>query len=166
MASQVTAAELRARQQQSERRSAEEQTAEQERRREVAQREAEKQQEALALQIRGAWNSLALQASQRDGVRFVVLARVIYDATPPFLEELAVEAAQTGFTFDLATLFDTDPKTLHDHMKPAHLIGGRSAACPPCEVYDNKHPTSKGWYPGPPMTLGTDGRVKYLIVRW
>lgn len=168
--SRITAAQIRAQQ------AARERLAEA--RREEAARKAEEERKhaleeedrAFAREIASKWNAMTVDAAEREGVRFCVLARVTTDTPgqlPTVLHDVCEAAKADGFCVGLLSELATTPPINLGRKSPSPRNVSFTSARPPseaCEVFDG---TVKGWYPGTvPVYARGGSNPDWLVVRW
>ncbi len=150
----LTAAEVRHEQELREKAAGEAQAlAKQEEQRQQQERE-EQELRSLVNGIKANWYDGVQAAATRTGIRFLVLAQVVSDATRhPVITETVERIRAEGFGCEIvglqsaarggtATVFD-------DKIEAEVLLGG-----------------VKGWKPSNLPRLGGRGPITYLIVRW
>lgn len=159
----LTAAELKAQQEERENREAEQGAAQAKQAADLRQQRDAEEQRAVFQNIKATWYESAKAAADRPGVRFCVLAQV----TEPrhimnLLTELMVDAKSSGYTM---TLVGQLGEVAHPARvgQRGELQGQTAAKDAGQEVSDG---TSKGWSPGSVPRLGQGGHVQWLIVGW
>ena len=125
----------------------------QEEQRQLQEREEQKLR-SLVDGIRANWYASVQAAATRKGVRFLVLAQVVSDATHhPVITEI-VEAIRTeGFGCEIVGLQSAargGTATVFDDKIEAEVLLG----------------AVKGWKPPTLPRLGGKGSITYLVVRW
>jgi hypothetical protein len=154
MEKRLTAAELKSQQEAREKASHEAQEAARE---EAARKDRDAERAALLAKVeilKASWYEWVEAASKRDGVRFVVIAQVISDASRlPELQEVMQSIQLQEYQCAITAL--------HARGRPG--IGEVSPDAGEAEVETGN---LKGWRPAKIPRFGGNGTSQYLIVKW
>jgi hypothetical protein len=153
----LTAAELRSQQEEREGAVREAQAKATE---EARKRNEERQQAELRAQvekIKATWYDNVTAAAERPGIRFVVLARVVFDGRrPDFIEEISKTIDAEGYKCEVANL------------EPAPAVRQQRGPVSPVDETEGEvvWGNVRGWKPASLPRFGANGTLRFLIVKW
>lgn len=155
----LTPAELRKQQEDRERLARETQAKADEKARQEYEARVQAELRAAGERVKATWYNAVLAASQRPGIRFLVLAQVI-DRGGPVVDDICAAIRADGYTCEFTSLQTAAPQNV------PRARGGRPVLATEdneCEVSDGRN---RGWKPAHLPSFGSNGVLQWLIVRW
>lgn len=127
-------------------------------------RQADAAQAAFVLQVKNSWYPLTVEAAKNNGVRFVVVAKIIsFAGIPKYLSDVIGEIQQANF---MVSLVDLQPPPQMRGAGASRQRASMAFGPESTQAHEVVHGAVKGWHPGDVPQTGDSGTVQFLIVRW